>query len=209
MRQCRICLETEYPFDMVSPCQCRGSAEFIHRRCLEDHLRYYPDRYCTVCRTRMDYMSRGDFIMLGCVIITCAIYLSVSAIPWIVKLAIAAVLSLSMYIYNLHYLMTSEVSLLTLVFLIGIGMSPGNLVLTSMVSICVIILCLLTIVTVIPPEYVFSFVMTLFMGLYAALFLFSVHAITDAYVTALMFCIIFILWYGAMKFTRRIPVLRI
>ena len=209
MRQCRICLETENPLDMVSPCRCRGSAEFIHRRCLDDHLRFYPDRYCTVCRTRMDYMTYIDLIMIGCIVIMTAIYLSMSSLYLPIKFAIAGMLTTSLYIYNLQYLLTSDVSLLTLLFLLGIGMSPTQMVGNAALCICVICLCLLTMVAMIPPEFLFSFVMTLFIGLYAVLFLLSIHSISDSYTAAIVFCILFLTWYGVMKFTRRIPVLRI
>ena len=209
MRQCRICLDTENPLDMVSPCRCRGSAEFIHRRCLEDHLRFYPDRYCTVCRTRMSYMDYIDLIMLGCIVITCAMFISASSLFLPVKFAIAGMLTTSLYIYNLQYLLTSDVSLLLLLFLFGIGMSPTEMFGNALLCIAVVGLCFLTIVASIPPEFLFSFVMTLFIGLYAILFLLSIHSISDSYTVAIVFCILFLVWYGAMKFMRRIPVLRI
>lgn len=31
---CRVCFETHPEDDLVSPCKCRGSQEYIHLRCL-------------------------------------------------------------------------------------------------------------------------------------------------------------------------------
>lgn len=55
--QCRICLDTDRPNRMVSPCSCRGSIQYIHRACLyteQQHRREEWERtgalICTVCR---------------------------------------------------------------------------------------------------------------------------------------------------------------
>jgi hypothetical protein len=33
LRQCRICLETDHPETLCSPCKCTGTAEFVHFGC--------------------------------------------------------------------------------------------------------------------------------------------------------------------------------
>lgn len=48
-RQCRICLDTENQESLITPCLCRGSAEFIHRECLTRYIEHYPDGICRVC----------------------------------------------------------------------------------------------------------------------------------------------------------------
>jgi len=54
MPDCRICLETDS--SLISPCNCKGSAEFVHRYCLErwrgfdSELKKYT--YCDVCNSK-------------------------------------------------------------------------------------------------------------------------------------------------------------
>ena len=54
MPDCRICLETDY--NLINPCSCRGSAEFVHTHCLEkwrgldSDLKKYT--YCDVCNSK-------------------------------------------------------------------------------------------------------------------------------------------------------------
>ena len=31
---CRICLEQDFRIQMISPCQCKGTLEFVHKACL-------------------------------------------------------------------------------------------------------------------------------------------------------------------------------
>ena len=52
-RQCRICLDTETPETMITPCMCRGTSAYIHEACFEQYLEYYPDRICRVCHYRV------------------------------------------------------------------------------------------------------------------------------------------------------------
>lgn len=55
--QCRICFETDHPEDMVSPCRCSGSIQYIHKTCLYAEQRYRREEWertgiirCTICR---------------------------------------------------------------------------------------------------------------------------------------------------------------
>ena len=50
--QCRFCLDTEVaPYDVfIQPCDCRGSAQYVHRSCLKRWIRVSPDpQICPVC----------------------------------------------------------------------------------------------------------------------------------------------------------------
>ncbi|CAF1091709.1 unnamed protein product [Adineta steineri] len=52
--QCRICLDTDNPNDLISPCLCSGSSEYIHRECLNRWRSENADgrafNYCNVCQ---------------------------------------------------------------------------------------------------------------------------------------------------------------
>jgi hypothetical protein len=56
MPDCRICLESDY--NLISPCLCKGSVEFIHSTCLEkwrgldSDLKKYA--YCDICNSKYD-----------------------------------------------------------------------------------------------------------------------------------------------------------
>lgn len=38
LRQCRICLEGEEGEPVTSPCNCKGSIEYVHRACLKEYF---------------------------------------------------------------------------------------------------------------------------------------------------------------------------
>ena len=39
-RQCRICLDDEDSENLISPCDCKGSIEYVHRGCLIKYFKY-------------------------------------------------------------------------------------------------------------------------------------------------------------------------
>jgi len=56
---CRICLE-DYPFDFVSPCDCRGSLQYVHKTCLDEwRLRHHAEHSnrnrCQQCLAPFNY----------------------------------------------------------------------------------------------------------------------------------------------------------
>ena len=38
VRSCRICFDNENQENLISPCGCKGSSEFIHKDCLNTWL---------------------------------------------------------------------------------------------------------------------------------------------------------------------------
>lgn len=206
MRQCRICLDTENPETMVAPCRCRGTAEFIHTTCLEEYLRYYPNNRCTVCHGTLRHMSREDTILLGCLIVVCSLFLYLSTSVFAFKFFIFTSLGISLYNYTIYSMMTTDMSLLSMLFLFGLGVAPTYLFYTAMVIAFVGFLCLYAFVVLIPPQFIFTFVVTLFCGLYAFLIMISIQDITDTYGAALVFCILFLAWHTWLRYARRIRV---
>jgi len=39
MSECRFCLTPDVPSNLISPCHCKGSVQFIHQSCLQNWLR--------------------------------------------------------------------------------------------------------------------------------------------------------------------------
>lgn len=56
---CRICLE-DYPFDFISPCNCSGSLQYVHKTCLDEwRLRHHAEHSnrnrCQECLAPFNY----------------------------------------------------------------------------------------------------------------------------------------------------------
>lgn len=66
-KTCRICFcsEEEITNPLISPCQCRGTCQFIHRECLKQYRTYgsLRDFYrCGVCKTAYKMKKKLPFI---------------------------------------------------------------------------------------------------------------------------------------------------
>lgn len=52
-RICRICQEAEFASNiLISPCDCRGSMEFVHFECLKESILVMKNNKCTVCKQK-------------------------------------------------------------------------------------------------------------------------------------------------------------
>ena len=195
--QCRICLETDQPETMMAPCACRGTAMYIHRRCLDEHTRYYPDRMCSVCKTYMKREFPTSEVM--------------SLMTMMVMFGAMAAVSTA-------HPLTKTVGLLSL-GIVTLGFSMRNCltqdVITFAVGLCVICLfatallpailllvlfgCLYTLGRYIPPAYLFVLAAVALVGLYVAVFMASIIAYVDSYMTSIVFVTLSMAWYGWLK----------
>ncbi|CAF3773259.1 unnamed protein product [Rotaria sp. Silwood1] len=54
LKQCRICLDTDNPKDIISPCLCSGGSAYVHRKCLNDWRSENASgksfKFCDVCQ---------------------------------------------------------------------------------------------------------------------------------------------------------------
>jgi hypothetical protein len=84
---CRICLEEDDK--VISPCNCKGSAEFVHEACLQKWRRNQRRFRCEICHSHYNlssnYLNRC-FIRLGC-------YLAVLIYGYTILLSVRFVLS--------------------------------------------------------------------------------------------------------------------
>ena len=53
MHQCRLCLEDGV--NLLAPCVCRGSVQFVHPLCLQNEVNYSLRNECSICKTPYDY----------------------------------------------------------------------------------------------------------------------------------------------------------
>ncbi|VDN89625.1 unnamed protein product [Brugia pahangi] len=64
---CRICLEEDNESNLISPCECRGSLQFVHTRCLQQwfdvmHTRVTNTliiKLCQICKTQYELEDYG------------------------------------------------------------------------------------------------------------------------------------------------------
>lgn len=49
---CRICLDTSEPEELMSPCDCRGSLQFVHFQCLKESVMHLKSYKCGICKRR-------------------------------------------------------------------------------------------------------------------------------------------------------------
>jgi hypothetical protein len=61
--QCRICLDEQNDLtNMIVPCKCRGSAKYVHRKCLNSWIETFPPHHphaikCNTCQ--FTYLTEG------------------------------------------------------------------------------------------------------------------------------------------------------
>uniref|UniRef100_A0A8R1XKZ3 RING-CH-type domain-containing protein n=1 Tax=Onchocerca volvulus TaxID=6282 RepID=A0A8R1XKZ3_ONCVO len=56
---CRICLEEDNESNLISPCECRGSLQFVHTRCLQHWFDVMHKRRCQICNTQYELEDHG------------------------------------------------------------------------------------------------------------------------------------------------------
>ena len=53
MPECRICLESDEIGNLISPCNCRGSSQWVHTECLNEwrntNINTRSNRQCEIC----------------------------------------------------------------------------------------------------------------------------------------------------------------
>lgn len=49
---CRICLDTSEEHELMSPCDCKGSLEFVHFQCLKESVMHLKSYKCGICKKK-------------------------------------------------------------------------------------------------------------------------------------------------------------
>ena len=56
---CRVCMESsEETSQLIKPCNCKGSVEFIHFHCLKEWTDHSHDNVCGICKTKYHGLVR-------------------------------------------------------------------------------------------------------------------------------------------------------
>lgn len=200
-RQCRICLDTENPETMVSPCMCRGTAAYIHEACLQRYFEFYPDGYCRVCNYSMCVPSAKhilDIVIFGLMVSWLVLLLFLSPIPGHFKILyffmLISVLSLSQLTTNLRSVICLGLMLVSSIFamLSTAHAVQFTLLFGLLASIGVMFLY-------IPAEMMLIFVTILLAGSYSTMMVVFFTLNQDAYLTGFFVPILILLWMCVIR----------
>lgn len=201
MTTCRICLDTDRVEDMVSPCQCRGTARYIHRQCLDRYIDHYPDGVCRVCLTPFVYSSPKRVwsgITTGIMLL---VMVATSVAPIGFKIIYLGVVIAVLFLYIVRNLFTPFIALVVGVvyILLGFGM---NAEVNLWTIIAVAAMCMIyTMFRYIPQPYILLMLAIVILTLYAvALLIFVLQALgnVDPVFTALFTSLLFLVWCGIL-----------
>lgn len=199
--QCRICLDSNNPDTLISPCACRGTAMYIHIRCLEDHIRYYPDGLCTVCRHPMKYTTRQEYFAFAGMFLCMFGLLVISNMELLTKLFALVTFTAVLVGLLLRHLILQEVSLVvaTVVATICGAIATDARVYMMFVVMMIALATFATLVRYIPHEYVMLFVAIVFLGLYVGVFMAAVSLAADIYGTSVILTTLLMFWYAWIR----------
>jgi len=59
-KECKFCLDSNNQNDMISPCYCKGSLEYVHNECLEYYHSEYENKSdkCGICEYNYNYIIK-------------------------------------------------------------------------------------------------------------------------------------------------------
>lgn len=203
--QCRICLDTDRPDEMITPCKCRGSAMYIHRDCLDEYIQYYPNRKCMVCQASFDYRPPHEKLIIVCFFIFLFLALYASAVSFLVKFYLFTMVTSILAITSYYDCLNSDVTMTALSACVVCSVAPTHHFLIFACLMFTIIATLHTISRFVPMQYL-CFVMGIFaIAGYAMLFIVSLMGLLDAPATAIIFTSMYLTW---LLWVRQHPPLR-
>lgn len=201
LAQCRICLETDDPGTMLTPCACRGTAMYIHRRCLQEHLRHYPDGKCRVCRETMKYTNYAQLLVCGMMFVSLLALLLLSTMDFVVKVFVFISFTCILSALLIRHYVHEELGVFIMaIVMMAFGAATSDQRFFFAVSSLVILFTVFaTIVNYIPQEYIAIFIAILFMGLYVSVFMAALVSIADVYGSSVILATILLFWYGWVR----------
>jgi hypothetical protein len=192
--QCRICLDTSNPEQMLSPCACSGTQAHIHYDCMIQYLRHYPDGICRVCRQNIQYIPRLErFLFLLIMILLTVLWIFTNS-PLNMKIlfliAIAALLST----YNVHQFTNLRFSLFLAAINVAFLFIQDAFTNIYMLLVMTLLSTMYTMCLYIHPQHVLTAITIIMVGLYTFIIGFAVLHTTDTYGLSLIITVMFLLW---------------
>lgn len=195
--QCRICFDDGDTGTLVIPCRCRGTSSYIHRTCLEQYIRYYPDRICRVCHAPFIPFRTGlDVIYsLGVLaVLLCLIFVSNSRL--LVKCAMVGLSCLvTAYFFTMSLFNRTPILFLGILLLLFLpGAHPAA------VYMWLVVFGLLAFVYIlslhVPAIFILAMFVTLTMAAYVGFFTILAYRNLDAPAFSAYLGILYLSWYG-------------
>lgn len=202
--QCRICFEEGG--DLLAPCECRGTASYIHRACLDQYIQYYPDRYCRVCRTYFNYYDSPQEIFLAWTLMVALTLLLLfsSALP-IVKIVLFILMSgLCFYFFRRKLFDITTMSFLAILLILFVpGGNPNAMYM------CILILgisaFIYTLSCFLPAHVVLSIVVGAFISAYTGFIVVVLHHTLDSSAFGVFISVLYMAWYAWLHARLRMP----
>ena len=195
-RQCRICLDTEDPESMISPCMCSGKSAYIHQACLDRYLQYYPDGNCRVCNYSLCFPNHPklfDTIVFLVMVTWLTTLLFLSTIPGHFKILymfmMISVLLFSQFTEKLRPVLCLAIMIVSSIFTI---LSPTNAVHFSLIF--GLLSSIVVMFIYIPPEFMLLFVTILLAGAYSTIIVAFFSLNQDAYLTGFFVPLMILIW---------------
>lgn len=196
--QCRICFEEGG--DLLIPCRCRGTSAHIHRTCLLEYIRHYPDRICRVCQCpMMPITDPRDFVLMVFIVFLMGVLLLLSHIRLIAKIALLAVSWLSMAYYLKQGIFPSAnrmvLTCLAILFLPGGSMEATYIFLGILGGIGT----LYTLVRYIPSALLLGILVLAIVAVYLGFLTFILYHTLDSYGFTVYLAAVYLLWAAILQ----------
>jgi hypothetical protein len=198
--QCRICLDEGDALSLLTPCQCRGTASYIHRTCLDDYIRYYPDRVCRVCLHGFVHSASPEGFHYFVTLFTyLTIVLFLSSVPTLVKsILFVAASAVSAYLLHRGFFGSTPlvvVSVLTMLFLPSPHPSAVYLWLTILGGVGIAA----TLSQLLPAVLLLGVVVVLLVTAYAGMLIMAAYYALDPPAFTVLLSILYLVWYGWVR----------
>lgn len=180
-------MSDEHPETMLVPCRCRGTAAYVHDRCLRTYFAYYPDRICRVCHERMEHPwvdRERTFVCALLLLLWSAILVALSVAPVGVKLLTYCIVAALVVFHAQRRQLTYETTLLCLAASALLAVADPQY-LVQMVFLTAGLLALATLCLFIPVEMVFLVIVMTLAITYSILLMIALASKTDPAFTAL------------------------
>lgn len=195
--QCRICFEEGDTTSLVAPCACRGTSSYIHRTCLDQYIRYYPDRTCRVCHVQFPHgVSAREGYLCWIVVFAVASLLVISSARLLVKLALfgAATVLSACFLHRNLFSTTPLVVLFILALLFLPGGHPSAVYLV--LAILGVAAFSYTLAYQLPMIVLLILLVTSIVTAYAAFLVVLAYTTLDSSAFTVFLSILYLAWYG-------------
>ena len=198
-------MDDEHPETMLVPCRCRGTAAYVHDRCLRTYFSYYPDRICRVCHERMEHPwidRERTFVCALLLLLWSAILVALSVAPLGVKVLTYSIVTGLVLVHVQRKQLTYEATLLCLAASALLACAdPQYLVQTVFLTAALLMLASLCLF--LPIETVFVAIVASLAITYSILLMLALATKTDPAFTGLALLALGIFWLVFLRPGRR------